>query len=194
MTNPEESNFLQEIELEFDSQLIQDNTEVMNSLAETYPHDLKRFYLDSDNQIQAYFYRLLPRDSERIYTIPTDADYVVLSPYGATIFQLFNKTNPEDISSTKEYNHSSLTETGLGTITRYLIINSKNESIISPGIKQENDLEEVFQVVGVNLPNLVELCHSGHLYLSYLSEKDIRARERMNKKQRQLQKKLNRHI
>jgi len=125
MTNPEESNFLQEIELEFDSQLIQDNTEVMNSLAETYPHDLKRFYLDSDNQIQAYFYRLLPRDSERIYTIPTDADYVVLSPYGATIFQLFNKTNPEDISSTKEYNHSSLTETGLGTITRYLIINPK---------------------------------------------------------------------
>lgn len=183
-----ESNYLEKKE-EFDPELIAENIEALNSIKEFFSKELIPFYLDSEYQIPAYAYRIQPQDSERIYTIPTDADYIVLSPYGATIFKLFNTTNPENSNDVRKYNPSFLTKTGLATITKHLIEHSKNRSVIDPAIKQEDESrEEVFLILGVNLPNLAEIYQSGDPFLRYI---DWRDRKEKKKREKKNQKSLN---
>jgi len=195
MLETETSNYSEKIEQEFDPELIKENIKVLNKITkQSFSKKLSPFYLDSECQIEAYSYRVQPQDCERIYTIPTDADYIVLSQYGATIFKLFNTTNPEDIDDKRNYSPSYLTTTGLTTITRYLIEHSKNRSVIAPGIQQEDwsTEEEAFLVVGVNLPNLLQIYKKNDLYLRLMNGEDIKEIRKRNRKQQEYHKKLNR--
>lgn len=189
MNEPEESKYLEEIEQKFKLELLIENIETIESIKETFPNDLESFYLDSEGKVEAHAYKLLPQDSRKVYTIPTEADYIVLSPYGATIFKLYNETNPEDIGNTGKYNPSDLTNIGLSTITKHIIKYSEGK-VIAPTIKQENEKEEEFRVVGVNLSNLFELYCSGHPYLRFIDDGDRKKGEKRNNKQRKLQKVL----
>lgn len=194
MTEPVESKFLQEIQPEFDTQLIEENIDVLNLLKETLPNYLESHYLDSEKQVEILVYRITSKDYKKIYTIPTYADYVVLSPFGATIFKLFNTTNPENGSSPKRYDPSDLTDTGLRLITKHLIRGSLCGRVISTAIEQEDNEKEVFQVVGVNLPNLLQIyCNQGHPYLRYFDEKDWEIARGVNNRYKDFQKILNKH-
>lgn len=188
MTEPDESKFFQEVQPEFDTELIEENIDVLNLLKETLPNSLESHYLDSEKQVEILVYRLTSKDYKKIYTIPTDADYVVLSQFGATIFKLYNTTNPENGSSSRRYNPSDLTDTGLGLITLHLIKESQCERVISTLVKQGDNGREGFQVVGVNLPNLLQIyCEQGHRYLRYFDEKDWEIEREKNNRYKELQ-------
>ncbi len=189
MPETETSNYSEKIEQQFDPELIKENIEVLNTINESFSTKLSPFYLDSEHQIVAYAHRMRPKDYDRIYTIPTDADYIVFSPYGATVFKLFNTTNPEDSNSRRNYDPSYLTTTGLATITRHLIENSHNRAVITPGITQdEESKEDIFLVQGVNLPHLLPIYEKRDPFLRYIDAEDRRLQKEKVRKQQKLQK------
>ena len=77
MPETETSNYSEKIEQQFDPELIKENIEILNTINESFSTKLSPFYLDSEHQIVAYAHRMRPKDYDRIYTIPTDADYIV---------------------------------------------------------------------------------------------------------------------